>query len=128
MNPTPPQETSERTDTAPATTALGAVTLPPDLARPTKRSFSIRGHRTSVSLETPFWQGLVALAAERGMPLARLVAAIDEVRGDAGLSSAIRVFVLEAYRDRPMRGGDARPTDGANGPARTAVTAPASRP
>ena len=69
-------------------------------SRPVKRSFSIRGHRTSISLEAAFWDALVEIAAERGLALARLVAAIDEQRGDAGLSGAVRIFILDHYRRR----------------------------
>ena len=75
------------------------IELPANTGRPAKRSFSIRGHRTSISLETPFWEAFVAIAAQRQLPVARLVAAIDAARGEAGLSSAIRVFVLKHYRD-----------------------------
>lgn len=59
-----------------------------------KHSLAIAGHRTSVSLEQAFWEGLKAIAAERGQSLAALVASIDAERGEANLSSAIRVFVL----------------------------------
>lgn len=82
------------------------IRLPEAVGRPAKRSFSIRGHRTSVSLEWPFWDAFVAIAATRGEPVARLAAKIDEVRGSAGLSSAIRVFVLEHHRRLPPRGPD----------------------
>ncbi|MBK9081697.1 MAG: ribbon-helix-helix domain-containing protein [Rhizobiales bacterium] len=60
-----------------------------------KRSISIAGHRTSVSLEEAFWLRLRAIAAERGLPVAALVAEIDATRGASNLSSAIRVRVLE---------------------------------
>lgn len=66
--------------------------------RPRKRSLAIAGHRTSISLEQPFWEGLRAIALERGVAIATLVAAIDAVRGEASLSSAIRLFV---YDSRP---------------------------
>ena len=65
-------------------------------ARVVKRSLVIAGHRTSVSLEDAFWRRLRAIAAERGLSLNRLAAMIDASRGGANLSSAIRVFVLEA--------------------------------
>ena len=58
-----------------------------------KRSVTIHGHRTSVSLEEPFWTILSAIAAQRGLSLASLVQMIDKER-DGGLSSALRVFVL----------------------------------
>ena len=65
-------------------------------ARIIKRSLVIAGHRTSVSLEDAFWQRLRAIAAERGLSLNSLAAMIDASREGANLSSAIRVFVLEA--------------------------------
>ena len=65
-------------------------------ARVIKRSLVIAGHRTSVSLEDAFWRRLRAIAAERGLSLNSLAAMIDASRDGANLSSAIRVFVLEA--------------------------------
>lgn len=67
-------------------------------ARPEKHSLTLRGHRTSVSLETAFWHAFRAIAAEKGLPLNALAAEIDAARGDVGLASAIRVFVLDHYR------------------------------
>ena len=61
----------------------------------TKHSLLIAGHPTSVSLEDAFWQRLRRVAAARGTALAALVATIDAGRGEANLSSAIRVFLLE---------------------------------
>ena len=58
-----------------------------------KRSVDIAGHRTSVSLEAPFWDALAVIAARRGMPINRLIAEIDKDR-QGNLSSALRVFVL----------------------------------
>lgn len=69
-------------------------------ARPVKHSFSIRGHRTSISLEAEFWRALKEAAASDGVPLAALVARIDQERGEAGLSSAVRIWVLQHYRDK----------------------------
>ncbi|OQM77375.1 ribbon-helix-helix domain-containing protein [Manganibacter manganicus] len=60
-----------------------------------KRSVTIRGHRTSYSLETPFFDELVTIAAVRTMPLATLIAEIDESRArETNLSSAIRLYIL----------------------------------
>jgi predicted DNA-binding ribbon-helix-helix protein len=68
-------------------------------ARPVKRSLTLHGHRTSVSLEAAFWDAFRAIAADRGTPLNQLAADIDDARtGDEGLASAIRVFVLDHYR------------------------------
>jgi predicted DNA-binding ribbon-helix-helix protein len=63
-----------------------------------KRSVKIAGHRTSVSLEAPFWDALQALAARRGLSLAALVAEIDAGRQARNLSSALRLFVLAEAR------------------------------
>lgn len=69
-------------------------------ARPAKHSLTLHGHRTSVSLEEPFWEAFRTIAAERGQTLNQLAAEIDDARsGDEGLASAIRVFVLAFYRD-----------------------------
>jgi predicted DNA-binding ribbon-helix-helix protein len=62
--------------------------------RPEKRSFSIEGHRTSISLEKAFWTALKQAAAEDGLTLANLISSIDKSRGEAGLSSAVRVWLL----------------------------------
>lgn len=61
-----------------------------------KRSISISGHRTSISLEDAFWRRLKALAEAREKSVSGLIAEIDMARGEANLSSAIRVYVLEA--------------------------------
>lgn len=64
-----------------------------------KRSISIRGHRTSFSLEDAFLAELEGIAARRRMPLAALVAEIDAARDRAtNLSSALRLYVLESVR------------------------------
>jgi predicted DNA-binding ribbon-helix-helix protein len=68
--------------------------------RPVKRSFSIGGHRTSISLEPPFWSALKEVAAHERTPLARLVGSIDKNRGESGLSSAVRIWLLKYYQAR----------------------------
>ena len=72
------------------------------LMRPLKRSFAIRGHRTSISMEEPFWEALQNAAALENSTPAGLVATIDESRGDAGLSSAVRVWILDYFRKRAL--------------------------
>ncbi len=67
-----------------------------------KRSLAIAGHRTSISLEEAFWQGLRQLARQRNLSIAALVAEIDAGRGEANLSSAIRVFVLTSLTQDPV--------------------------
>lgn len=60
-----------------------------------KHSVSIRGHRTSFSLEETFWIELKRIANDKGQSLAHLVTRIDAKRAeDENLSSALRVFIL----------------------------------
>ncbi len=69
--------------------------------RPEKHSLSLRGHRTSVSLEKPFWDAFRAIAAERHMAINELAAELDEMRGtQSGLATAIRLYVLDYYVTR----------------------------
>ncbi len=63
-----------------------------------KRSLSIAGHRTSLSLEPEFWSALAGVARKRGLSIAGLVGEIDRTRKGGSLSSAVRVFLLaEAF-------------------------------
>src|SRR5258708_35916959 len=64
-----------------------------------KRSIVIAGHKTSVSLEDAFLQGLKEIADDRSMTLSDLVSTIDTDRRHGNLSSAIRLFVLDHYRN-----------------------------
>jgi len=63
---------------------------------PQKRSVVIAGHRTSLSLEEPFWRDLGEIARKRGLSLNALVATVDAGR-DGNLSSALRLFVRACY-------------------------------
>jgi predicted DNA-binding ribbon-helix-helix protein len=65
-----------------------------------KRSIVAAGHKTSVSLEDAFWEGLKEIARGRNVTLSELVSAIDFERRDGNLSSAIRLFVLGFYRNK----------------------------
>ena len=82
------------------------------MTRPIKRSLTIAGHRTSVSLEAAFWDALQEVARHEATTVAQLVARIDDSRtvGDdgGGLSSAIRVHLLYYYRGRASLGGESR--------------------
>ena len=60
-----------------------------------KHSLMIAGHSTSISLEDAFWSALKQAAKNREISVAALVAEIDEGRGDASLSSGIRVYLLD---------------------------------
>ena len=64
-----------------------------------KHSLTLKGHRTSVSLEAVFWDEFRRLAAEKGRSLNDLAAEIDAAREDVGLASAIRVHILNALRN-----------------------------
>jgi predicted DNA-binding ribbon-helix-helix protein len=65
-----------------------------------KRSVSIAGHRTSISLEEPFWASLREIAERDTISIQALIGRIDAERGEQNLSSAIRVFVLTDLRHR----------------------------
>lgn len=64
-----------------------------------KRSVRLAGHRTSVSVEEPFWSELAAIAKFRGLSLDRLIAHIDQER-EGNLSSAIRLYVLATLKEQ----------------------------
>tara|TARA_B100000989_G_scaffold208618_1_gene158210 strand:+ start:177 stop:416 length:240 start_codon:yes stop_codon:yes gene_type:complete len=64
-----------------------------------KRSVSIKGHRTSLSLEDGFWEELARIAQLRGTSVAGLIAEIDNNRS-GGLSSAARLFVLDTLKQK----------------------------
>jgi predicted DNA-binding ribbon-helix-helix protein len=69
--------------------------------RPVKRSVTLRGHRTSVTLEPLFWQALKDIARERGLAVNALAAEIDSQRDlETGLATALRVYILDWYRSR----------------------------
>ena len=63
-----------------------------------KRSIVIDGHKTSVSLEDPFWRSLKEIAQDERRTLSKVVTAIDLARQHGNLSSAIRLFVLDRMR------------------------------
>ena len=67
-----------------------------------KRSIVVAGHKTSVSLEEAFWNGMKEISGLRDMTLSELVGEIDNNRQQGNLSSAIRLFVLDYFRTRAM--------------------------
>ena len=68
---------------------------------PVKRSLTLKGHRTSVSLEDEFWQAFREISKAKSMPINVLASEIDAARDpETGLASAMRVFILNWYRDR----------------------------
>ena len=72
--------------------------------RPIKRSLTLKGHRTSVSLEDEFWTEFRRISTEKSIPINALASEIDKNRtADISLASAIRVFILmtiKAERDQ----------------------------
>lgn len=71
------------------------------MSRPVKRSLTLRGHRTSVSLEDEFWIAFRHIASRKNRSINDLAAEIDAARGiDGGLASSIRLFVLRYYQDK----------------------------
>ncbi len=80
--------------------------------RPVKHSLTLKGHRTSVSLENEFWRAFLDIAAKKGQPINALAAEIDAERGpDLGLASAIRLFVLNWYVEAQKTSGGAEAQD-----------------
>jgi predicted DNA-binding ribbon-helix-helix protein len=65
-----------------------------------KRSIVVRGHKTSVSIEEAFWNGMKEISGQRCMTLSELVGEIDTKRHQGNLSSEIRLFVLDHFRNR----------------------------
>jgi predicted DNA-binding ribbon-helix-helix protein len=63
-----------------------------------KRSIIISGHKTSISLEDEFWDGLREIAAQQGVTMSTIVSTLDSDRQHLNLSSMIRLFVLDHYR------------------------------
>ena len=67
-----------------------------------KRSIVVAGHKTSVSLEEAFWNGMKEISGLRNMTLSELVGEIDNNRQQGNLSSAIRLFVLDYFKNRAL--------------------------
>jgi predicted DNA-binding ribbon-helix-helix protein len=76
-----------------------------------KRSIVINGHKTSVSLEDAFWNGLKEIAQADGLRLSSEVAAIDQGRDHGNLSSAIRLFVLNRVRANYLKRSETVPSE-----------------
>jgi len=66
-------------------------------SRIAKRSIVINGHKTSLSVEDEFWEGLKEIAAAGAVTLGSLVQKLDSDRETANLSSAVRLFVLNFF-------------------------------
>ena len=88
-----------------------------------KRSIVLNGHKTSVSLENEFWEGLREIADGLKIKVSALVQRIDRERTNRNLSSAIRIYVFNHFRGKPAV---ERSAVGAGAGAQTWATAPAS--
>jgi predicted DNA-binding ribbon-helix-helix protein len=73
-----------------------------------KRSIVVAGHKTSVSLEEAFWNGMKEISSLRDMTLSDLVSEIDKGRRQGNLSSAIRLYVLDYFRNKASATGGVR--------------------
>jgi predicted DNA-binding ribbon-helix-helix protein len=73
-----------------------------------KRSVVLGGHKTSVSVEDPFWNSVKEIAASGKMSVSELLTAIDAARHHGNLSSTIRLFVLSFYREQLLHQLDIR--------------------
>jgi predicted DNA-binding ribbon-helix-helix protein len=73
-----------------------------------KRSVVIGQHKTTVSLEEAFWKGFTEIAANRNVRVSDLAGSVNKGRQHGGLSSAIRLFVLDHYRAKVDGRADAR--------------------
>jgi predicted DNA-binding ribbon-helix-helix protein len=76
-----------------------------------KRSIVLAGHKTSISLEEAFWQGLKDIASKKQQTLSELVGTIDSERRFGNLSSAVRLFVLNHYQERAPSERATHPSD-----------------
>ena len=76
-----------------------------------KRSIVVGGHKTSVSLEEPFWTSMKEISQQLSVTLSELVSEIDANRQQGNLSSAIRLFVLDHFKSLAASPtGESRPT------------------
>jgi len=86
-----------------------------------KRSIVIAGHKTSVSLEDEFWNGLKEIARDQRATLSNLVGEVDTRRSHGNLSSTIRLFVLDHYRARMAALASGAAVDGTLQPSRSSA-------
>ena len=78
-----------------------------------KRSIVVGGHKTSVSLEEPFWTSMKESSQQLSVTLSELVGEIDTNRQQGNLSSAIRLFVLDHFKSLAAGAtGESRPRSG----------------
>jgi predicted DNA-binding ribbon-helix-helix protein len=89
-----------------------------------KRSVVIDGHKTSISLEDPFWTDLKKIAQAQRVTLSELLSTVDRTREQGNLSSAIRLFVLQHFCDEEKRMEAAKAHLSAVGAERTPANLP----
>ncbi len=76
-----------------------------------KRSVVIGGHKTSISLEEPFWQAVRDITDKRKVTVSELLRDIDRTRDNANLSSAVRVYVLDQFRRQAEAAQSRQPSE-----------------
>lgn len=81
--------------------------MPEPAAKLRKHSVKLSGHSTSLSLEGVYWDALKEVAGEMGLSMNGLIERIDKERS-GNLSSAVRVFLFQYYRQQAAQGGAAR--------------------
>jgi predicted DNA-binding ribbon-helix-helix protein len=89
-----------------------------------KRSIVVAGHKTSVSLEEAFWNGMKEISGLRNITLSELVGEIDSNRQQGNLSSAIRLFVLDYFRTRAQAAAPPAPAAPESNPRHDGPTQP----
>jgi predicted DNA-binding ribbon-helix-helix protein len=88
-----------------------------------KRSIILEGHKTSVSLEDEFWDGLREIVSDRNTSLSVVVDEIDRDRDNCNLSSAIRVYVFKYFRGRIARQESRFAREQSDGPTKRSAVA-----
>ena len=90
-----------------------------------KRSIVVGGHKTSVSLEEPFWTSMKEISQQLSVTLSELVSEIDTNRQQGNLSSAIRLFVLDHFKR--LAAGQTGESMPRSGPAQGLAESPVER-
>lgn len=88
------------------TAATAAATVAP-AAEPIRRNVQVRGRRTSIRMERLLWESLAELCAGEGVTIDQLCSRVDAVRGEAGLTPALRLVMVCYFRERARRHGRA---------------------
>ena len=69
------------------------------------KNIRIKGRRTSVRMELPFWEALESISKEEGRSIDDICEEVSSQKAGSSLTSAIRVFVLDYVRRMPVLAG-----------------------